>query len=81
MEARDRLFTADEYYRLAEAGIRHEDDRVELLDGVVVEMTPIHVPHAACVDRLNVVLQRGYGDRVIVRVQGPPTVSAPDLVA
>jgi Uma2 family endonuclease len=71
MGVRDRLFTADEYYRLAEVGILHEDDRVELLDGVIVEMTPIGVPHAACVDRLNVLLQRGYGDRAIVRVQGP----------
>jgi len=66
-----RLFTADEYHRLGEAGILREDDRVELVDGDIVEMTPIGARHAACVDRLNVVLQRCLGDSAIVRVQGP----------
>ena len=84
MDVRERLFTADEYQRLGEVGILHEDDRLELLDGVIVEMTPIGVPHAACVDRLNVFLQRACGDRAIVRVQGPIRLNAysepqPDL--
>lgn len=71
MDVRERLFTADEYHRLAEVGILHEDDRVELLDGVIVEMSPIGVSHASCVDRLMALLQRRYGDRAIIRVQGP----------
>ena len=66
-----RLFTAEEYHRLGEAGILHEDDRVELVDGDIVLMTPIGTRHAACVDRLNVLLQRHVGDRAIRRVQGP----------
>jgi len=66
-----RLFTAEEYHRLGEAGILHEDDRVELVDGDIVLMTPIGTRHAACVDRLNVLLQRHLGDQAIVRVQGP----------
>jgi len=48
-----RRFTVDEFHRMAEAGILHEDDRVELLDGQIVEMSPINPPHAACVNRLN----------------------------
>jgi hypothetical protein len=84
MEARERLFTADEYQRLGEAGILPPDARVELLDGVIVEMTPIGSSHAACVDRLNVRLQRSCGERAIVRVQGPIRLNAysepqPDL--
>ena len=41
------LFTVDEYYKMAQAGILHEDDRVELLEGEIVEMAPIGSRHAA----------------------------------
>jgi hypothetical protein len=46
-------FTVAAYQRLAELGVLREDDRVELIDGQVVEMTPIGERHAACVRRLN----------------------------
>src|SRR2546425_456903 len=54
-------FTVDAYHRLAELGILDEDDRVELLDGQIVEMTPIGGAHAACVIRLNDLLSRPSG--------------------
>ncbi len=84
IELQRRLFTADEYHRMAQAGVLGEDDRVELLDGEIVEMTPIGSPHAACVDRLNVLLQQAVAGRGIVRVQGPIRLDAhsepqPDL--
>jgi Uma2 family endonuclease len=66
-----RRFTVEDYYRMAEAGILTPDDRVELLDGEIAEMTPIGSPHAACVDRLNRLLTATVGDRAIVRVQNP----------
>jgi Uma2 family endonuclease len=66
-----RSFTVAEYYRMAEAGILSEDDRVELLDGEVIEMSPIGSRHAACVDRLNNFLSRVSKQRFIVRVQNP----------
>jgi Uma2 family endonuclease len=67
-----RRFNVDEYYAMARAGILTEDERVELLDGEVVEMTPIGIRHAACVDRLNRrVSSRRFDDRAVVRVQGP----------
>ena len=47
-----RLFTVDEFHRMAEAGILGEDDRVELVEGELIEMTPIGSRHAACVNRL-----------------------------
>jgi Uma2 family endonuclease len=50
---RTHRFTVDEYHRLGEAGIFHEDDRVELIDGQIVQMSPIGIAHAACVKRLN----------------------------
>ena len=64
-------FTVDEYDRLGEAGILGEDDRVELIDGEIVMMTPIGVRHAAGANRLNRLLVRLYGDAGIVQVQNP----------
>ena len=66
-----RLFTADEYHRMGEAGVLGPDDRVELVDGEIVEMSPIGSPHAACVDRLVALLQPHAAGVAIVRVQGP----------
>jgi Uma2 family endonuclease len=66
-----RRFTVEDYYRMAEAGILTADERVELLDGAVAMMEPIGSPHAACVDRLNRLLNAAVGDRAIVRVQNP----------
>jgi Uma2 family endonuclease len=66
-----RLFTVDEYYRMADAGIFGEDDRVELIKGEIVTMPPIGSPHAACVMRLNQILQTQVGDRATISIQGP----------
>lgn len=64
-------FTVENYHRLAELGILGEDDRVELLDGQIVEMTPIGPDHAGCVDDLTHLLSRVAGASAIVRVQNP----------
>jgi Uma2 family endonuclease len=64
-------FTVREYHRMGEVGILHEDERVELIDGEIVEMTPIGSPHAACVDRLNRLFSSALADRAQVRVQSP----------
>ena len=72
VEVLRRRFTVDEYYRMAEAGILSEDDRVELIEGEIVEMPPIGSPHASVVDRLAAALLRGLpGGEAIVRVQNP----------
>lgn len=66
-----RRFTIDEYHRMGEAGVLTEDDRVELLDGEIVEMSPIGISHASCVDRLTALFSRRLAGRAIVRVQNP----------
>jgi Uma2 family endonuclease len=66
-----RLFTVREFHQMAQAAIFGEDDRVELLAGEIVQMTPIGSRHAACVSRLNRLLSRLLGDESIVRVQDP----------
>src|SRR5881409_2612077 len=66
-----RRFTVDEYHRMGRAGVFHEDDRVELLEGQIVEMSPIGPAHAGCVDTLTRLLSRLVGDAAIVRVKNP----------
>jgi Uma2 family endonuclease len=63
-------FTVEEYNRLGEVGILGEDDRVELIDGEIIEMSPTGSPHSSCVVRLNRLLSRGARD-FMVRVQDP----------
>ncbi len=67
-----RLFTVDEYYRMAETGILCEDDRVELVEGEIIEMPPIGSQHASVVDRLAEMLRQKLApERCQVRIQGP----------
>ncbi len=69
-----RLFTTKEFRDMVEAGVFQEDDRLELVDGEIVEMSPIGSRHAACVRKLNSLL-RGVGDRASVDVQSPLGIS------
>ena len=66
-----RRFTVHEYHRMGEAGILHEDDRVELIEGDIVEMAAIGTRHFACVNALTRLLVKGVGDEAIVSVQNP----------
>ena len=66
-----RAFTVAEYYRMGEAGILTEDDRVELLEGEIVKMRPIGSHHAACVNRAKTLFNQRVGQRFIVSVQNP----------
>jgi Uma2 family endonuclease len=66
-----RRFSIEEYHRMGEAGILGREERVELIDGEIVVMSPIGNRHITCVDRLNRMLVQGLGDRAIVRVQNP----------
>jgi Uma2 family endonuclease len=56
---------------MVRAGILKEDDRVELIEGEILEMVPIGPRHAFSVDRLNQRLGELLGNRAAVRVQGP----------
>ncbi len=71
MSAVKHRFTVGEYHRMGEAGIFAEDDRVELIDGEVVEMTPISWRHAHCVRQLINILPGLVGDRYLVDAQNP----------
>jgi Uma2 family endonuclease len=71
VQVRRRRFTVAEYYRMAEAGILGEDDRVELIEGEILVMSPIGSRHAAAVGRLNRFFSQGAGTAALVRVQDP----------
>ncbi len=80
-----RLFTADEYHQMVKGGILAEDDRVELIDGEVLAMTPIGPRHGTSADRATRALILAAGDRAIVRTQGSVCLGAytepqPDVV-
>jgi Uma2 family endonuclease len=71
VEVLKHRFTVDEFHRLGEAGILSRDDRVELIDGEIVHMTPIGPRHASCVRRLIALLSPSAAGRAIVDAQDP----------
>lgn len=86
VEAREHRFTVDDFHRMAETGILSPDDRLELIDGVIVEMTPIDPPHASAVDDFAELLFDRLGGRARIRVQNPIVLHdrsqpVPDLTA
>jgi Uma2 family endonuclease len=80
-----RPITSAEYQRMIEAGILHEDERVELLEGVIVEMTPIGARHVATIMALERLLRKRVPDEIGISVQSPIQLSdfsepQPDIV-
>lgn len=77
--------TVEAYHDLARTGHLGEDDRVELIEGLLIEMSPIGHPHITIVNRLTRMLVRAVGDDAVVSVQNPVTLPPysepqPDLV-
>lgn len=65
--------SVDRYHEMIGAGILGEDDRVELLEGVLVEMSPISRAHQLIVNRLNAHFVGAMVAGAVVQVQGPLT--------
>ena len=76
---RHRL-TVDDFHKMGEAGILAPDARVELIEGEVIDMTPIGSRHAGLVKRLNDVLTRQVQGKAIVVVLGEESEPQPDLM-
>lgn len=69
---------------MVKARILREDDRVELIDGEVIEMAPVGSRHVACVNDLTRSFVQQLGDRATVSIQNPVRLSSgsepqPDL--
>src|SRR5260370_37468282 len=79
-----RRFTAAEYHQMIEVGVFGQDERLELIDGEIVQMSPIGDRHAACVRRLIALLSQLFAAQAIGDAQNPILVDAayvpqPDL--
>ena len=66
--------TVEKYHRMIDAGILGKDDRVELLEGVLVEMSPQGHRHAKFISRFNAVVARAIDPAYRVRIQLPLTL-------
>lgn len=66
-----RPFTVAEYDRMIAVGILTEDERIELIEGVFVEMSPIGHRHAACIKRIIALFGSRVGPSVMLDIQNP----------
>ena len=69
-EPRIHQWTRDEYYKMAEAGL-FDGKHVELIEGQVIEMSPMGSPHITAVTLVGDVLRQVFMVGYFVRVQGP----------
>lgn len=66
-----RHFTVKEYHQMAASDILTENDRVELINGEIITMSPIGSRHASCVKRINALLNSKLQQIAIISVQDP----------
>lgn len=68
------LWTVEDYHRMIEAAILTTEDRVELLEGQIIEMSPQKSPHSATTHRVYKYLGSLLDDKADIRVQFPITL-------
>ena len=71
LELLRRKFTTQEYHQMVDSGIIATDERIELLKGEIIAMSPIGIKHAACVRRLNNILSQHLTGEAIIDIQNP----------
>lgn len=69
-----RLWNVDEYHRMIQAEILTTSDRVELLEGQIIEMSPQQPPHAATTQRTFNYLSSLLASKAFLRMQLPITL-------
>jgi Uma2 family endonuclease len=77
-------WTTEQFLRLVDEGVLGPDDKVELLEGVIVAMAPSNVGHDGALGLVSQALFRAVGERAVVRVQlslvaGPHSLPEPDV--
>jgi Uma2 family endonuclease len=64
-------FDVEDYHRMAERGVFGPEERVELIEGEIIDMAPIGHLHAGLGNRLNRFFTPRLGDRAIACSQNP----------
>ncbi len=82
---RTRAFTVEQYDRMIETSVLREGERIELIEGNIIEMSAIGVRHAYCVSRINYLIRQSVKDFAIVSVRNPIQIGElsepePDIV-
>jgi Uma2 family endonuclease len=68
-------FSVEDYYRMAETGVLRPDARVELLDGEIIDMSPVGPFHGGVVNRLTRLFTLHSKDRWLLSPQNPLRLS------
>jgi hypothetical protein len=63
--------TVDDYYKIAEAGVIKEQDRVELIEGEIIDRVPIGNRHAFTIDKIAEEIYQHKASDILVRIQNP----------
>jgi len=66
-----RLWKVQEYHQIAEAGIFHPEERVELIAGQIIRMIAKGTAHTATVGRIDKLLQNRLGEQAWIRIEQP----------
>jgi Uma2 family endonuclease len=70
-ETTKKLFSVDDYYKMADVGILKARDHTELINGEIIQVSPMGSHHAAAVTRVNNLFVRLFQDKALLRPQLP----------
>lgn len=74
VELKRRRFTIEEFQRMGASGILDEDERVELIEGEIIQMAPIGPRHAGCVINANELFVARLRGRAVISPQNPVVI-------
>src|SRR5215216_2774089 len=75
-QIRRHRFSVEDYHSMVEIGVLKADQRVELIEGEVVEISPIGKLHASCVKRLNALFASHLKQQAIISIRDPVQASS-----
>ncbi len=70
-----KLFTREDYHRMVKAGVLAEDEKVELISGNIITMSPIGIKHLATVNRFTWIFKKMLSDDYILSIQNPVCIN------